>query len=66
MCFAIPLKIKQIKEDNLAIMENGRQVRLGDIKAKRGDYLQVYADAAVEKLTDKQALSIRRLIKKSQ
>lgn len=65
MCFVIPLKIKQIN-NNLAKMEDGRLVKLGPIKAQKGDYLQVYADVAVKKLTDKEALSIRGLIKKSQ
>ncbi len=45
-------------------MEDGRWVKLGNIQAGSGDYLQVYADAAVEKLTKQNAIKVRRLIKK--
>ena len=65
MCFAIPLQVKEIKK-NTAVMENGRKVRLGNVSANTGDYLEVYADVAVNKISSKQALSIRRLIKKVQ
>lgn len=65
MCFAIPLKIKSI-ENKIALMEDGRKVRLGPVTAKVGDYLEVYADMAVGKLSNKQALETRKLIKASQ
>lgn len=66
MCFAIPLKVKRVK-NNQAEMEDGRVVKLGELtKIKQGDYLEVYADIAVQKLPDGEAKSIRRLIKKSQ
>lgn len=66
MCFAIPLKVKQVT-NNQATMEDGRIVRLGELtNIKKGDYLEVYADIAVLKLPEEQAKSIRRLIKKSQ
>jgi hydrogenase maturation factor len=65
MCFSIPLKIKYLK-NGLAKMEDGRTVRLGNLKnISQGDYLEVYADMAVHKLSKKQALDIRRLIKQS-
>lgn len=65
MCFAIPLKISKIT-DGKAQMEDGRVVKLGSIKnIKIGDYLEVYADLAVTKLTAKDALNIRKLIKKT-
>lgn len=66
MCFAIPLKVVKIT-GKVADMEDGRSVRLGDLTdIKRGDYLEVYADLAVNKLETKEALEIRKLIKKSQ
>lgn len=63
MCFAIPLKVKRVLGTN-ALMENGRIVGLGDIKKlKAGDFLEVYADMAVRKLSKTQAREIRALIK---
>lgn len=65
MCFSIPLKIKQINNDR-AEMEDGRVVKLGKLNnLKAGDFLEVYADLAVQKLDKMQALDIRKLIKKS-
>ena len=47
-------------------MEDGRVVRLGQLRnIKQGDFLEVFADLAVQKLDKKQALNIRSLIKKS-
>ncbi len=64
MCFSIPLKIKKI-QDGKAEMEDGRRVRLGEFgDVQAGDYLEVYADIAVQKLDKKQALDIRKLIKR--
>ncbi len=63
MCFAIPLKVKHIINQN-AEMENGRIVKLGNIKVNVGDYLEVYADAVVNKLKKEEAINIRRLIRK--
>lgn len=66
MCFAIPLKIKKIK-NRTAEMEDGRLVRLGSLDQVRvGDYLEVYADLAVNRLKPNDAQQIRRLIKRSQ
>lgn len=52
--------------EKTALMEDGRTVRLGNIgKVKVGEYLEVYADLAVTKLSEKDALSVRRLIKQT-
>lgn len=64
MCFEIPLKIVNIEKNN-AVMEDGRVVRLGEIQAKKNDYLLVYANIAVEKMQKTKALAARRLIKNS-
>lgn len=62
MCFSIPKKIQTVNND-VAITEDGKTVKLGNIKAKSGDYIYVYADAAVEKLSKNQAQQARQLIK---
>ena len=66
MCFAIPLKVTKVT-GKTAVMENGRVVKLGSLeKVVRGDYLEVYANVAVQKMAKGDALSIRKLIKQSQ
>ena len=62
MCFSIPKQIKQIK-DNIAKLEDGRLVTLGDIKAKKGEYILVFGDMAVEKMPTEKALQARSVIK---
>lgn len=66
MCFTIPLRVKKVTETQVE-MEDGRIVRLDKIKnVNVGDYLEVYADIVVTKLSKKEALSIRKLIKANQ
>lgn len=63
MCFAIPYKIIAIKKSH-AIIENGRSVVLGkDTKANVGEYIQVVGDVATGVLSQKEGLTIRKLIK---
>lgn len=62
MCFQIPKQIKSVNDSD-AIMEDGARVKLGGIKVKTGDYVLVYGNMAVEKITRKSALETRRLIK---
>ena len=53
MCINVPLKVRSIEKEK-AIMEDGREVRTGLVKdIKIGDYLEVYGDVALEKMTKK-------------
>ncbi len=63
MCFAVPLKIEKINKDKLT-MEGGRVVKkvLTD-EVKIGDYLVCQHDLAVEKISKKEALIMRKAIK---
>lgn len=59
MCTNSVLQVKQLS-GNLAVMSDGRKVRLGPLhRISIGDYLEVYADIAVEKITDTDANSIQ-------
>jgi len=53
MCLAIPARIKQLKEDHLAVAEyNGNQmtVEMGLVAATVGDYVLIHAGCAVERI----------------
>jgi len=64
MCFSIPYKVIKTDKDNVLI-ENGNLVKIeANLRVKRGDYLRVVGDVAVGKLSQKEGLKIRRLIKK--
>ncbi|MBU1085742.1 MAG: hypothetical protein ABIJ43_04595 [Candidatus Beckwithbacteria bacterium] len=62
MCFAIPLKIKEIKKGKL-LMEDGRVVKNLTGKVNKGDYLVCQHDMGVDKLTRAEALKMRLAIK---
>lgn len=63
MCFALPLQVKSAVEKT-ATMEDGRKVSLSMIgSVKKGDWLIVQSNLAVDKLTKKEALSMRSAIK---
>lgn len=63
MCFSIPKKVKMVK-DGVASTEDGKSVRLGELREiVSGDYLRVYGNAAVEKIDKKEACDIRKTIK---
>ena len=56
MCISMPLKVRDVIE-SIAIMEDGRSVRLGLLKdVQAGDYLEVYADVAMGKIQKAEAL----------
>lgn len=63
MCFSIPYKILQVKDD-MVVVEGGKVVRIGkEMKAKRGDFLQVTGSIGIGILSKDKGLKIRKLIK---
>lgn len=63
MCFSIPYKVLKV-DHNSALIEGGRIVRMDkDIQVKKGEYVRIAGNLAVGKLTKKEGLKIRRLIK---
>lgn len=63
MCFSVPCKIIKINQDEVLI-EGGKVVKIGkDLTIKKSDYLQVVGNIAVGKLSKREGLKIRRLIK---
>ncbi len=63
MCFSVPLQVKKIDKDKLE-MENGRVVKsVLTTKPQIGDYLVCQHDLAVEKISKKQAVTMRQAIK---
>jgi hypothetical protein len=59
MCINSVLQVKKLS-GHTAIMTNGRKVRLGPTHTVSvGDYLEVYADLAIDKVTVSDAKSIR-------
>ena len=63
MCFQIPKQITSIHKSN-AIDEGNLEVKLGNIKASPGDYLLVYGNMAVEKISNKKAEEFRKVLNK--
>jgi len=62
MCFALPLKVVSASR-NKAVMEDGRKVNSSLVKSvKKGDWLLVQSNLAVDKLTPSQAKSIRKAL----
>ena len=60
MCTNSVLQVKQLL-GNLATMSDGRTVRLGPLHhISVGDYLEVYADIAVEKVDKTDAAIIQK------
>ena len=63
MCFAIPLKVASIAKNHL-VMEDGRKINFSLAKSvKKGDWLLVHSNLAVDKLTEREAKSMRSIIK---
>ena len=63
MCFALPLKVIDVSK-NCAVMENGRVVDFSIVKkVKRGDWLLVQSNLAVDKLKSSEAKLMREAIK---
>lgn len=64
MCFTVPLKIVKIKK-NEALLEGGKTIVIGkDLKVRKGDYLRILGNLAIDSLTQKEGLKIRQLIKR--
>ena len=63
MCFALPLRVTS-SSNNQAMMEDGRTVRLSMVgAAKRGQWLLVQSNLAVDTLTQSEARAMRSAIK---
>ncbi|OGG00258.1 hypothetical protein A3D78_02080 [Candidatus Gottesmanbacteria bacterium RIFCSPHIGHO2_02_FULL_39_14] len=63
MCFSIPYRVEKIK-NGTAIIEGRKKVKVGrEIRVKKGEYLQVMGNLAVAKISKKEGLKIRNLIK---
>ncbi|PIP32437.1 hypothetical protein COY59_02350 [Candidatus Gottesmanbacteria bacterium CG_4_10_14_0_8_um_filter_37_24] len=64
MCFTIPLKVIKVT-DRQAHLENGKIVKLDkDINVKKGEYLRIIGNIAVDRISKFQGLKIRQLIQK--
>lgn len=64
MCFSIPRKIIKVKNSR-AFLEGGKSVKIGsELSVKSGDYVQIFGEVAVSKLSRYQGLKIRQLIKR--
>lgn len=63
MCFALPLRVVSTSKKQ-ATMEDGRKVNLSMVgSAKKGDWLLVQSNLAVDKLTKTEAAAMRSAIK---
>jgi hydrogenase assembly chaperone HypC/HupF len=63
MCFALPLRVISTSQKQ-ATMEDGRKVNLSMVRSvKKGDWLLVQSNLAVDKLTQKEARAMRLAIK---
>lgn len=62
MCLTVPRKVEKVEGDK-ALMQDGRWVKTTMVgRVKKGEMLLVQADMAVEKITKKQSLEMKRLI----
>ena len=62
MCFALPMKVISFV-DATAKMNDGRFVQTGLVgKVKKGDWLLVKSNLAVNKLTSKEAIQLGKAI----
>jgi len=63
MCFTVPLQAVRDK-GGFWEMEDGRMVKVDLVKkVKKGDYLICQQDMVVKKISKKEALSMRKMIK---
>lgn len=63
MCIAIPLKVLTIKS-SYAVMNDGRKVQTGMVgKVKKGDWLLVKANLALNVISENEAGKINNAIK---
>lgn len=64
MCFSIPYKVLKIKNGK-ATVEGGREIKIGkELQVKKGDYLRIIGNIAVDTLSVEEGLKLRQLIKK--
>lgn len=66
MCVAVPMKVKQIKDDRGTVEIGGteREVSFQLLKdVQNGDYVIVHAGFAIQKLDEKEALETLALFK---
>ena len=64
MCFLIPKKVISVT-GKTAKLEDGHNVDLGNVKSvKKGDFLRVYGNIAIEKVRNKEAQAIRKFVDK--
>ena len=63
MCLAIPVKIKEVKKDQV-VTEEGKEIDISLIseQLKEGDYLLVHDQMAVNKLAKKEAQKILKTV----
>jgi hydrogenase maturation factor len=64
MCFALPVKIRAIRDRKIIAEENGRKKEVAGslIKVKRGDYVILQNNFIVSKVSRKAAKEILNLI----
>lgn len=64
MCFSIPYKVLSV-EDGSVIIEGNKTIKIDrDIKIKKGEYVKIIGNMAVDSLSKKEGLKIRKLIKR--
>ena len=62
MCFAVPLQVDRATKTH-AVMEDGRKVKTAMVgAAKKGDWLLVQSNLAVDRLTEENASAMRTAI----
>jgi hydrogenase expression/formation protein HypC len=65
MCLAIPMKIKEIHEKNVGVVEaDGAETRVSIALIKDpkvGDYVIIHAGYAIEKIDEKEAIKTKAL-----
>ena len=66
MCLGVPLRIKEVKEDNTAIAEMGNStIEISTIftpEVKEGDYVIVHAGFSITILSEEEAKDIKSLL----
>lgn len=63
MCFSIPYKVISVLKDK-AVVEGNKTIYLGKkLKAKKGDYVRTFGNVAVDVLSQKEGMKVRKVIK---
>jgi len=61
MCITIPAKIIQRNKEEAITESKGRRIKVklvGDLKIKKGDWVLIYGDLALRKISQKEAEKI--------